>query len=80
MIEGLGLIRPRASAAAIHRRIVALNEGWRAPSYATVASILAQLDPAMVALAHDDPSSFRNRFEGTSKNEALGEVLDVNGG
>ena len=65
MIEGLGLMKPRASAAAIHRRIgaIALKEGWRAPSYATVASILARLDPAMVALAHDDPSSFRGRFE-----------------
>jgi putative transposase len=69
LIEGLGLMKPRASAAGIHRRIVAVavavagKEGWPAPSYATVAAILARLDPAMVALAHDDASSFRDRFE-----------------
>lgn len=48
LIEDLGLMKPHASAAGIHRRIVAVagKEGWRPPSYATVAAILTWLDPA----------------------------------
>ena len=55
LIEGMGLKKPRASAAAIHRRIrnVATAQGWRVPSYSTVYAILAALDPAMVTLAHE---------------------------
>jgi putative transposase len=53
VIEGMGLKRPRLSAAAIHRRVrdVAATQGWRAPSYGTVQAILSSLDPAMVTLA-----------------------------
>ena len=55
LIEGMGLKKPRSSAAAIHRRVsaVAKAEGWRVPSYGTVHAILARLDPAMVTLAQD---------------------------
>ena len=64
-IEGLGLKKPRASAAAIHRRItsVAKAHGWPVPSYSTVYAILAKLNPAMVTLAHEGASAFRNRYE-----------------
>jgi len=64
-IEGLGLKKPRASAAAIHRRItsVAKTHGWPVPSYSTVYAILAKLNPAMVTLAHEGASAFRNRYE-----------------
>lgn len=65
VIEGMGLKRPRTSAAAIHRRIrnVAKEHKWPVPSYSTVYAILADLDPAMVTLAHDGASAFRNRYE-----------------
>jgi len=65
LIEGMGLKRPRSSAAAIHRRIgaIAKAEGWRVPSYGTVHAILARLDPAMVTLAQDGPAAFRDRYE-----------------
>jgi putative transposase len=65
LIEGLGLKRPRSSAAAIHRRVCAVAEaqGWRTPSYGTVHAILARLDPAMVTLALDGPVAFRDRYE-----------------
>jgi putative transposase len=65
LIEGLGLKRPRSSAAAIHRRVcaVAAAQGWRVPSYGTVHAILARLDPAMVTLALDGPMAFRDRYE-----------------
>ena len=65
VIEGMGLKKPRASAAAIHRRIrnVAKEHKWPVPSYSTVYAILADLDPAMVTLAHDGAAAFRNRYE-----------------
>jgi len=65
LIEGMGLKKPRAPAAAIHRRIgnMARVQGWPVPSYSTIYAILAELDPAMVALAHEGASAFRNRYE-----------------
>lgn len=65
LIEGLGLKRPRSSAASIHRRAVeaARAHGWPAPSYGTVHTILARLDPAMMTLAHEGETAFRDRFE-----------------
>ncbi len=64
-IEGMGLKKPRASVAAIHRRIgnIAKEHKWPVPSYSTVYAILADLDPAMVTLAHDGAAAFRNRYE-----------------
>ena len=65
LIEGLGLKRPRSSAAAVHRRAleVAKERGWPAPSYGTVYAILARLDPAIVTLAHAGEAAFRDRYE-----------------
>jgi putative transposase len=65
LIEGLGLKKPRASAAAIHRRVrdVATAQGWPLPSYSTVYAILAALNPAMVTLAHEGAAAFRDRYE-----------------
>src|SRR5215813_2511936 len=38
LIEGMGLKKPRASAATVHRRVsaVATAQGWHMPSYSTV--------------------------------------------
>ena len=65
LIEGMGLKKPRSSAALIHRRVakVAEAKGWPSPSYGTVHAILAQLDPAMVCLALDGSATFRDRYE-----------------
>jgi putative transposase len=65
VIEGMGLKNPSTSAAAIHRRIsnMAKAQGWPVPSYSTVYAILADLDPAMVTLAHEGASAFLNRYE-----------------
>jgi putative transposase len=65
LVEGMGLKRPRSSAAAIHRRAIeiAKAEGWPVPSYGIVHAILARLDPAMVTLAHEGAAAFRDRYE-----------------
>jgi putative transposase len=65
LIEGMGLKKPRASAAAIHRRVsdIATAQGWRLPSYSTVYAILTGLDPAMMTLAHEGAAAFRDRYE-----------------
>lgn len=65
LVEGLGLRRPRPSAAAIHRKVapVARARGWPVPSTRTVRAIVARLDPAMMTLAQEGPAAFRDRFE-----------------
>jgi len=64
LIAGLGLKKPRASAAAMHRRVrdIATAQGWRLPSSSTVYAILAALDPAMMTLAHAGAAAFRDRY------------------
>ena len=65
LIEGLGLKKPRASDAAIHRRVsdIATAQCWRLPSYSTIYAILTALDPAMMTLAHEGAAAFRDRYE-----------------
>jgi putative transposase len=64
-IEGEFLRKPRPSVATIHRRVVKLAEQqqWRVPSYGSLYTIIARLDPAMVTLAHEGQAAFRDRFE-----------------
>jgi putative transposase len=53
------------SAKAIHRNLtkVAAERGWRVPSYAAVHSVIRTLDPALVTLAHEGMSAYRDKFE-----------------
>lgn len=74
LVEGMGLKRPRLSAAAIHRQVseVARTKGWRIPSYGAVHAILARLDPGMVCLAQDGHAAYRDRFELIYRHRAEG--------
>ncbi|CLP47696.1 transposase [Mycobacterium tuberculosis] len=65
LVEGLALTGPRLSIATIHRRVgkVAAEKGLRPPSYASVHSILSELDPATLTLAHEGEAAFRDRYE-----------------
>lgn len=65
LIEGLTLRKPRLSCAAICRRAkaIAKSRDWPVPSYGTVHSIVQELDPAVVTLAQDGASAYRDRFE-----------------
>ncbi|PPH72079.1 transposase [Rathayibacter sp. AY1D4] len=64
-IEGLALTRPRPSIATLHR--LAAAEAARlevsAPSYTTVHEVIRALDPGLVTLALDGPTSYRDRYE-----------------
>ncbi len=65
LIEGLALTKPRLSIATIHRRTkaIALEKGWYIPSYASVYAIVTNLNPAMMLLAHEGETAFRDRYE-----------------
>jgi hypothetical protein len=49
---------------------VAGERGWPVLSYGTVRSIVVSLDPGLVALAHDGPAGYRDRFELVFRREA----------
>jgi len=65
LIEGMALLKPPSSIAAIHRRIVILaaEQGWRKPSYGSVRSIVREIDPAMLTSAHESSAVFRDKYE-----------------
>ncbi len=73
LIEGMALIKPPPSIATIHRRITGLagERGWRAPSYGSVRSIVAGIDPAMATLAHEGPAAFRDKYELVHRHRAV---------
>jgi putative transposase len=64
-VEGLALRRPAPSIAHVHRRTTQLADenGWSAPSYATVRQIIRGMDPGLTTLAHEGPAAYRDRFE-----------------
>lgn len=65
LIERLALTRPRPALTTLHRLVIAEAErqGSPAPSYATVRDIVRSLDPALVTLALDGPTAYRDRHE-----------------
>jgi putative transposase len=72
LIEGLALRRPAPPIAFIHRQVgdAAREQGWPAPSYATVHAVVRALDPGLVVLAHDGPVRYRERYELVYRREA----------
>lgn len=72
LVQGLALRRPAPSIAHIHRETLRLagDQGWAPPSYSTVQSIIAALDPGLVALAHDGAAAYRDRYELVYRREA----------
>ena len=65
LAEGLALTKPRPSFATIHRQVdvPCAERGLRSPSYFVVRSIVNGLDPGMVTLALDGPTSYRDKHE-----------------
>ncbi|WP_241983882.1 DDE-type integrase/transposase/recombinase [Cryobacterium luteum] len=65
VVEALALRRPEPTAAFIHRRVgdIAHDRGLAAPSYTTVRTIMAGLDPGLRTLAQHGDAAYRDRFE-----------------
>jgi putative transposase len=65
LIEGMALHKPRPAIAALHRKVLALatTHQWTPPSYGSVYGIVRHLHPAMVTLAQDGPTAFRDQYE-----------------
>lgn len=65
LVEGLALSKPRMSIASIVRKagVIAAEQGWPMVSYSTVRSIVVEVDPGMVTLAHDGPVAYRDNYE-----------------
>lgn len=64
-IEALALQRPAPTAAFIHRRVgdIARDRGLPAPSYSSVRTIIATIDPGLRTLAQHGDTAYRNQFE-----------------
>ena len=71
LVQGVALQRPRPSVASITRWTgrAALEHGWPVPSYSTVYSIVAALDPQLLTLAHHGPAALRDRYELVSRRQ-----------
>ncbi|MHA7174872.1 Mu transposase C-terminal domain-containing protein [Arthrobacter monumenti] len=64
-IEGLALRRPEPTTAFIHRRVgdIARGRGLAAPSYSSVRTIIAAIDPGLRTLAQHGDTAYRDHFE-----------------
>jgi putative transposase len=65
LIEGLALQTPPRSATSIHRQVstIAKEQGWPTPSYNRVYTIIKNLDPALVTMAHQGAVAYREEFD-----------------
>ena len=72
LIEGLALRKPPPSLADVCRQValVAVERGLHPPSYTTVRSVVAALDPGLSMLAHRGSAAYRDRFELVYRREA----------
>ncbi len=72
LIEGLALQTPSRSMAAIHRQVstIAKERGWTPPSYDRVRQIIKNLDPALVMMAQQGTSAYREEFDLLYRREA----------
>ncbi len=65
IVEALALAKPAPTVAFIHRRVagIAHDRGLSAPSYSSVRSLAAGIDPGLRALAEHGDAGYRDRFE-----------------
>jgi putative transposase len=72
LVEALALDVPRRSIATIHRTVSAIanDQDTDPPSYHTVYTLVKQIDPALVTLAHQGAEAYRNTYELLYRREA----------
>jgi putative transposase len=65
LIEGLALVEPALTTAAITRKVrsIAADHDWPPLSYSTVRSITTRLDPGMKTLAQQGTAAYRDSYE-----------------
>jgi putative transposase len=65
IIEGYALQKPRLSAAAIYRKVIAFAAqlGERPPSYSTVYASIKQMEPSLITLAHEGSRAYSDSFD-----------------
>ncbi len=65
IIEGLALSRPKLSAAAVHRKTIdaARKLNVNPPSYGVVYSLIRELAPALVTMAHEGMKAYCESFD-----------------
>ncbi len=71
-IDGLALHRPKLSARAIHRRILAMAKdlGLPAPSYASVYKRISLISPALMTMAQDGTKAYTETYDLIYRREA----------
>jgi putative transposase len=65
LAEALALEKPKRSIAGIHRILAeqATKQGFPVPAYATVRAWLKQMEPALLALAHEGRKAYDNKYD-----------------
>ena len=72
-IEGLALKKPRLSVAAIHRQAFTVAErlGESPLSYGSVYSLVREMEPALLMLAHEGSKAYADVFDLVHRHEAI---------
>jgi putative transposase len=72
VIEGMALQKPRASAATVHRKAIAVAKqlGERPPSYSLVYGLIRRIDPALLTMAHEGSKAYSDNFDLIYRREA----------
>lgn len=72
LIEGLALQKHRPSIRSVYRNVkdIAEQKGWPVPSYRTVATVVGQLSPGMMTLAHEGSKAYSAAYEMVYRREA----------
>jgi putative transposase len=72
LIEGLALQKPPLPIAALYRQVVAyaLSQNQKPPSYSLVYSLVQNLPPDLVMLAHDGSKAYGDTYELIHRREA----------
>lgn len=73
VIEALALRRPAPTTRFIHRRVcdLAPERGWAPPSYSSVRSVIAAIDPGLRTLALEGDTAYRDRYELVHRRSAV---------
>lgn len=72
LVEAAALKKPPLSVANVHRLVteICIKQGWKVPSYSQVYSIVSNLEPGLVMLAHEGSKAYDEAFDLIFRREA----------